>query len=85
MNKPTQTGWDKITVDLPCIPDFMTVKDAARIIGVSEVSIYKYIYRGILPAARVCGVIVVDEKAVHAYQRPIRGHSGAKLCSMSKT
>jgi excisionase family DNA binding protein len=53
--------------------DYLSVKEAARIIGVSERSIYGYIQDGKLTGTRFEDSIVVRTEEVHAYQRTAPG------------
>ena len=55
------------------VPGYFSVKEAARIMGVSERSVYGYIENGKLPGARIGNVIVVIAEAVHAYERRAPG------------
>ena len=56
-----------------CLPGFLTVREAARIIGVSERSIYGYVHAGKLPGARVGHTIVVSAEHARTYQRRAPG------------
>ena len=56
-----------------CLPGFLTVREAARIIGVSDRSVYGYVHAGKLPGARVGHTIVVSAEHARTYQRRAPG------------
>ena len=55
------------------VPGYLSVREAARIIGVSERSVYGYIEDGKLPGARVGNIIVVIAEYVYSYERRAPG------------
>ncbi|HEY0753544.1 MAG TPA: helix-turn-helix domain-containing protein [Ktedonobacteraceae bacterium] len=55
------------------LPVYLSVREAARVLGVSERSVYGYIETGKLPGARLGNVIVVTADAVYTYQRRAPG------------
>lgn len=55
------------------VPGYLSVREAARIMGVSERSVYGYIESGKLPGARVGNIIVVIADAVYTYERKAPG------------
>lgn len=63
----------ELEVPVTRIPGYLSVKEAARIIGVSKRSVYGYIETGKLPGARIGHLIVVDAAHVQNYQRKAPG------------
>ena len=55
------------------VEDFLSVRDAARIMGVSTRSVYGYIEQGKLLGIRIGASIAVHAEAVRNYQRPVVG------------
>lgn len=55
------------------VPGYLSVREAARILGVSERSVYGYIESGKLPGARIGNIIVVVAEAVYTYERRAPG------------
>jgi excisionase family DNA binding protein len=51
------------------IPGYLSVKEAANLIGVSARCVYNYIESGRLPAVRVGSMTAVEEEAVRNYRR----------------
>ena len=58
---------------MPHLPGYLSVKEAARLLGVSERSVYGYIESGKIPAARIGHVLVVETEMVSKYQRKAPG------------
>jgi excisionase family DNA binding protein len=56
-----------------CLPGFLTVREAARIIGVSERSVYSYVRSGKLSGTRIGHTIVVSAEHARAYERKAPG------------
>jgi excisionase family DNA binding protein len=67
-----QTSFETVT-SLPHLPGYLSVKEAARLLGVSERSVYGYIESGKIPAARIGHLLVVPAEQVSAYQRKAPG------------
>lgn len=61
------------------VPGYLSVKEAARLIGVSERAIYGYVETGKLPAARIGNMTVVDAVSAHEYQRRAPGRLRTRI------
>jgi excisionase family DNA binding protein len=68
-------------VMLARVPGYLSVKEAARLIGVSERTIYAYVETGKLPAARIGNMTVVDAVSAHQYQRRAPGRLRTRIPS----
>ena len=55
------------------VEEFLSVRDAAKIMGVSTRSVYGYIETGKLLGIRIGASIAVHAEAVRNYQRPVAG------------
>ena len=55
------------------VPGYLSVREAASIMGVSERSVYGYIEAGKLPGARIGNIIVVIAEYVYTYERRAPG------------
>jgi excisionase family DNA binding protein len=60
-------------LDLPNIPEYVTIKDAARMLGVSDKRVYAYIEEGRLPAVRAAHVIMIPIEEVKKFKPKISG------------
>jgi excisionase family DNA binding protein len=58
---------------LPRLPGYVSVKEAAKILGVSERSVYEYVEEGRLPGARIADVIAIPLEAVQKFKRGVTG------------
>ncbi len=61
------------SLDLPNIPEYVSIKDAARILGVSDKRVYAYIEEGRLPAVRAAHVIMIPMEEVKKFKPKISG------------
>lgn len=57
------------------VPGYLSVREAASIMGVSERSVYGYIEAGKLPGARIGNIIVVISEYVYTYERRAPGRT----------
>lgn len=55
------------------LPGYLSVKEAAQIMGVSERSVYGYINAGKLPGVRIGTILAVETEAVLRYERRAPG------------
>lgn len=55
------------------LPGYLSVCQAAKIMGVSERSIYGYLKSGRLVSYRLGGLLAIPEEALRAYRRPVVG------------
>jgi excisionase family DNA binding protein len=66
-------------VSLARVPGYLSVKEAARLIGVSERTIYGYVETGKLPAARIGSMMVVDAASARGYRRRAPGRLRTRI------
>lgn len=66
-------------VSLARVPGYLSVKEAARLIGVSERTIYGYVETGKLSAARIGSMTVVDAMSAREYQRRAPGRLRTRI------
>src|SRR5579859_4742902 len=55
--------------DIPTLPDFVAVKDAAKMLGISDTRIYMYIERKRLHAVRAGNVFMIPLKEIENFKR----------------
>lgn len=65
-------------VEIPDLPDYISVKEAAEIIGLSTSRVYQYIKSGRLPARKVGDVRVVPREEVQKFKRSPSGRLRSK-------
>ncbi|TMC15278.1 MAG: helix-turn-helix domain-containing protein [Chloroflexi bacterium] len=56
-------------VDFPNIPGYVSVKDAAKILGLSPRTVYDYVYEGRLRSARLADVIAIPVEELAHFKR----------------
>jgi excisionase family DNA binding protein len=60
-------------LDLPNMSEYVSIKDAAKLLGVSDKRVYAYVEDGRLPAVRAAHVIMIPLKAVKEFKPKISG------------
>ena len=60
-------------LDLPTMPDYVSIKEAAKMLGVSDKRVYAYIEDGRLPAVRAAHVIMIPIEEVKKFKPKILG------------
>jgi len=60
-------------IDLPSIPGYVSVKEAAKLLGLSPRTIYDYVEEERLPGARVADVIAIPVEALRQFKREPSG------------
>ncbi len=60
-------------LDLPTMPEYVSIKEAAKMLGVSDKRVYAYIEDGRLPAVRAAHVIMIPVEEVRKFQPKISG------------
>src|SRR6266702_2603575 len=60
-------------LDLPTMPEYVSIKEAAKMLGVSDKRVYAYIEDGRLPAVRAAHVIMIPIKEVKKFKPKISG------------
>lgn len=58
----------KDSVPLPNIPGYVDIREAARILGVAESSVYRYVQSGDVPAYQAGRNIMVEEEALRQFK-----------------
>src|ERR1700730_15213238 len=61
------------SLDLPNIPEYVSIKEAAKMLGVSDKRVYAYIEEGRLSAMRAAHVIMISIEEVKKFQPKISG------------
>lgn len=61
------------SLDLPSMPEYVSIKDAAKMLGVSDKRVYAYIEEGRLPAMRAAHVIMIPIEEVKKFRPKISG------------
>jgi excisionase family DNA binding protein len=61
------------SLDLPNMPEYVPIKEAAKMLGVSDKRVYAYIEEGRLPAVRAAHVIMIPLEEVRKFQPKISG------------
>ncbi len=60
-------------LDLPSMPEYVSIKEAAKMLGVSDKRVYAYIEDGRLPAVRAAHVIMIPIQEVKKFKPKISG------------
>jgi excisionase family DNA binding protein len=60
-------------LDLPNMLEYVSIKDAAKILGVSDKRVYSYVEDGRLPAVRAAHVIMIPLEEVKKFKPKISG------------
>ena len=60
-------------LDLPAMPEYVSIKEAAKMLGVSDKRVYAYIEDGRLPAVRSAHVIMIPIEEVKKFKPKISG------------
>ena len=61
------------SVDFPTIPGYVSVKEAADMLGLSPRTVYEYIEEGRLPSARFADVIAISREEIRKFKREPSG------------
>jgi len=59
--------------DRPNIPGYVTIKDAAKILGISANRVYTYVEEGRLPSAQAAHVIMIPLEALEDFKPQLSG------------
>lgn len=59
---------------MSAIPGYYTVQEAADVIGVSHVQVTRYIADKRLPCVKIGRNMLIEQKSVHDFERPLRGN-----------
>ena len=71
MKKPSEPAANEPESARECLPGFLTVKEAARIIWVAECTVYGYLHSGKLDGARVGHTILVNAEHARTYKSKV--------------
>src|SRR5579864_433085 len=63
----------KDSVNFPPIPGYVSVKEAADMLGLSPRTVYEYIEEGRLPSARFADVIAISREEIRKFKREPSG------------
>jgi excisionase family DNA binding protein len=66
-------------LSLARVPGYLSVKETARLLGVSERTIYGYIENGRLPASRIGCLTVIDAETARTFQRQAPGRKRTRI------
>ena len=69
----TYTKYMDDSIDLPNIPGYVSIKEAASILGLSSRTVYEYVDEGRLPAKRAADVIMILLDDVRSFKRGTSG------------
>src|SRR5579864_1971904 len=61
------------SLDLPNMPEYVSIKEAAKMLGISDKRVYAYIEEGRLPAVRAAHVIMIPVEEVKKFKPKISG------------
>src|SRR5712691_3751813 len=68
-------------VDIPNLPGYVSIREAADILGVSDKRVYQYVRAGRLPARRVGNILILPEGEVRQVKPSPSGRVRAKAPS----
>ncbi|MBE3561218.1 MAG: helix-turn-helix domain-containing protein [Ktedonobacteraceae bacterium] len=63
----------KDNLDLPDLPGYVSIKEAAKLLGVRDRTVYEYVEEGRLPGVRAANVIMISIKDVAEFKRNAAG------------
>jgi excisionase family DNA binding protein len=61
------------SVDLPNISGYVSVKEAAKMLGLADKTVYQYVVEGRIPAVRAADVILISLEEVQKFKPNISG------------
>jgi excisionase family DNA binding protein len=67
------------TFPLPNIPGYVSIKQAAKILGVTESTMYRYVEAGRIPAVQAGHNIMMPEEAVKQFKPKLTGRPRRKV------
>ncbi len=66
-------------VDLPMMPGYVSIKEAAKLLDLSVKRVYEFVTEGRLPAVRAADVIMIPLEDVKAFKRGASGRSRTSI------
>src|SRR5260370_29941019 len=58
----------KDVIDIPNLPGYVSIKEAAEMLGVSDKRVYQYVRAGRLPAQRVGHILILPTEEVRRFK-----------------
>src|SRR5947207_2633950 len=68
-------------VDIPNLPGYVSVKEAAELLGISDKRVYQYVMAGRLPAQRVGHILILPVEEVKRFKLGPSGRTRTKAPS----
>jgi excisionase family DNA binding protein len=68
-------------IDIPNLPGYVSIKEAADLLGVSDKRVYQYVRAGRLPARRVGNILILPVEEVRQFKPSPSGRVRAKAPS----
>src|SRR5437868_12980551 len=68
-------------IDIPNLPSYISIKEAADLLSVSDKRVYQYIRAGRLPAQRVGHILILPIEAVRQFKPSPSGQERTKAPS----
>src|SRR5712691_3470128 len=68
-------------IDIPSLPGYISIKEAADLLGVSDKRVYQYVRAGRLPAQRVGHILILPIEAVTQFKPSPSGRVRTKAPS----
>jgi len=69
------------SIDIPSLQGYVSIKEAADILGVSDKRVYQYVRAGRIPALRVGNILILPEDEVRQFKPSPSGRVRAKAPS----
>src|SRR5712691_9038956 len=69
------------SVDIPNLPGYVSIKEAADMLGVSDKRVYQYVMAGRLPAQRVGNILILPVEEVKQFKPSPSGRMRTKAPS----
>jgi excisionase family DNA binding protein len=69
------------SIDIPDLPGYVSIKEAAEMLGVSDKRVYQYVRAGRLPARRVGNILILPVEEVRQFKPSPSGRVRAKAPS----
>lgn len=66
-------------IDRPSLPGYVSIKEAAKILGISDKRVYAYVDEGRLPSVWASHIIMIPKEAVENFKPNISGRPRASI------
>lgn len=66
-------------IDRPSLPGYVSIKEAAKILGISDKRVYAYVDEGRLPSVWASHIIMIPKEAVDNFKPNISGRPRASI------